>query len=483
MQRPRDNCGICGVVGTREAARLTCFGLHALQHRGRKGAGLISYDDNQTRTHKGIGLVSEIFAEENLCCLTGDTALGHVLDTTSGDISMVDIQPFTATHRGRTVSVAHNGSITNIETLRNDLRAVGAIFHSDNESEIIVHLLARCRDMDLDLDQALQSTFSRIKGAFSMLLLVNDTLVAIRDPHGFRPLCLGLLHNGGYIIASETCALDLIGAQYLRDIKPGEVLLINSGGLHSFFLAKEPIRFCIIEQVYFARPDSTIFGINVYQSRKRMGEALARECRPDADLVMPFSDSGTYAALGYARAIGLPFEMGFIHNHYAGRTFMHSDRTDRALAVSMKPSPVRSLLYGKRVIIVDDSAISSAAVSSKVLLLRKAGVRELHLLVSCPPIRFPCDYGIHFPASERLFANHESVAEIRDNLGLDTLYYLSLEGMLIAAGGENHSYCAACMDSETISLRPHVPGAFQRKRNCTGCARQDPAKRKGSGDL
>lgn len=481
MQRPRDNCGICGIVGTPEAARLTCFGLYALQHRGRKGAGLASHDDNHAQTHKGIGLVSEIFAEENLCDLTGDTALGHVLDTTSGDISMVDIQPFTATHRGRTISVAHNGSITNIETLWNDLLADGAIFHSDNENEIVVHLLARCGDMDLG--EALQSTFSRIKGAFSMLLLVNDTLVAIRDRHGFRPLCLGLLHNGGYVVASETCALDLIGAQYLRDIKPGEVLLINSGRLHSFFLAKEQTRFCIIEQVYFARPDSTIFGINVYRSRKRMGEVLARECRPDADLVMPFSDSGTYAALGYARAIGLPFEMGFIHNHPVGRTCIHSDRTDRALAVSMEPSPVRSLLCGKRVIIVDDSAVSSAAVSSKVNLLRKAGVRELHLLVSCPPIRFPCDYGIHFPATERLFTNHESVAEIRDTLGLDTLHYLSLEGMLTAAGGENHSYCAACMDSETICLRSHVPDDFQRRRNCMGCTQQDPDKREGCGGL
>lgn len=245
MQRPHDNCGICGIVGTPETARLTCFGLHALQHRVRNGAGLVSYDENQTRTHKGIGLVSEIFAEEKLCCLTGDTALRYVLDTTSGDISMVDIQPFTVTHRGCTVSVAHNGSITNIETLWNDLRAVGASFHSDNENEIVVHLLARCRDMDLD--DALQSTFSRIKGAFSMLL-VNDTLVAIRDPHGFRPLCLGLLHNGGYVVASETCVLDLIGAQYLRDIKPGEMLLINSGGLHSFFFAKEQTRFCIFEQ-------------------------------------------------------------------------------------------------------------------------------------------------------------------------------------------------------------------------------------------
>ncbi|MDT8335832.1 MAG: amidophosphoribosyltransferase [Desulfurivibrionaceae bacterium] len=306
-------------------------------------------------------------------------------------------------------------------------------------------LLARCGS--LNLDAALQSVFAGIKGAFSMLLMVDNTLVAVRDPHGFRPLCLGRLPEGGYVVASETCALDLIEAQYLRDIEPGEILLVDADGLRSINLVKEQPRFCVFEQVYFARPDSTIFGIDVYQSRKRMGEALAGECRVDADMVIPFPDSGTFAALGYAQAAGIPFEMGLIRNHYIGRTFLPSARTDRDLAVRVKLNPVRSLLHGKRVVIVDDSAISGVTVASKVRALRKAGAREVHLLVSCPPIRFPCDYGIHFPARDKLLATGKSFDRIRDKLGLDTLHYLSLEGLLKAAGGGESSYCTACMDS------------------------------------
>lgn len=372
--------------------------------------------------------------------------MGHVLDTTSGDTSMGDIQPFTATHRGRTISVAHNGSITNLQALHRDLQADGAIFRSGIAGEVIAHLLARCGD--LNLDAALQSVFAGIEGAYSMLLMVDDTLIAVRDSHGFRPLCLGRLHNGGYVVASETCALDLIEAQYLRDVEPGEILLMDAEGLRSIHLAPESPRFCLFEQVYFSRPDSAIFGVDVYKSRKRMGEVLARECRVDADLVIPFPDSGTYAALGYAQAAGLPFEMGLVRNHYIGRTFLPSVRIGRELAVRMKLNPVRSLLRGKRVVIVDDSAISGATVSIKIRSLREAGAREVHLLVSCPPIRFSCDYGINFPAPDLLLANNGSVTEIRDSLGLDTLYYLSLQGLLKAAGGGETSYCTACMNSQ-----------------------------------
>lgn len=423
---------------------MTCFGLYALQHRGQKGAGLVVHDGNQTRTHKGIGLVSEIFSEESLHSLKGNIALGHVLDSTSGDTSIDSIQPFIANHRGRAISVAHNGCITNLQSLRNELQADGAIFHSSIDSEIVVHLLARSGDMRLEA--ALQAIFTKVKGAYSMLLLVGDTLVAARDPHGYRPLCLGRLHGGGYVVASETCALDLIEAEYLRDIEPGEILLIDADGLRSLSLAEKQPRFCIFEQVYFARPDSNIFGINVYQSRKCMGEELARECRVEADLVIPFPASGTYAALGYAQAAGIPFEMGIIRNHYIGRTFIESARTGRALAVRMKLNPIRSLLRGKRVIIVDDSAISGATVLSKVHSLREAGVREIHLLVGCQPIRFPCEYGIHFPARDKLLADGKSIDRIREKLGLDSLHYLSLKGMLKAAGGGIDAYCKACMD-------------------------------------
>lgn len=442
---PRDKCGVCGVFDHPEAARLTYFGLYALQHRGQNSAGIVSHDEGETWTHKGIGLVSEVFTEEHLQSLKGDAALGHVLDSSPSDVSILNIQPFTATHRGRTISVAHNGSITNINQLRADLQAKGAIFHSEISNEIVVHLLAHC--VGLDLVKALLTTFTDIKGAFSMLMLVDGTLVAVRDPQGFRPLCLGRLDNGGYVVASETCTFDLIDAKYLRDIEPGEILLIDSNGLRSVYLPPKSPSFCIFEQVYFARPDSNMFGTSVYQSRKRMGEALARECRVEADLVMPFPDSGICAALGYAQATAIPFEFGLIRNHYIGRTFIQSARSDRALAVRMKLNPIRSLLRGKRIIIIDDSTISGATVSSKIRSIREAGAREVHLLVSCPPIRFSCDYGIHFPASDQLLANGKSTEQIRDNLGLDTLHYLSLDGLIKAAGGGSGSYCKMCMDS------------------------------------
>lgn len=443
--RPRDKCGVCGISGHPEAARLTCFGLYALQHRGQKSAGMVSHDGSRTWMHKGIGLVSEVFTEKNLLSLHGNKALGHVLDSPMNDSSLANIQPFTANHQGRSISVALNGNITNSEALRNELQAAGAIFHSQADGEIVAHLLARCGEMALD--SALQHVFARITGAFSMLLLVDGTLIAVRDPHGFRPLCFGRLHNGGYVVASETCALDLIEAQYLRDIEPGEIMLIGPDGrLRSNFPPKKPTRFCVFEQVYLARPDSTIFGINVYQSRKRMGETLADECRIDADLVMPFPDSGTHAALGYAQATGMPFEMGLIRNHYIGRTFLPSARSDRDLAVRMKFNPVRPLLRGKRVVIVDDSAISGATASSKVRSLREAGAQEVHLLVSCPPIRFACDYGIHFPQREKLLATGKSIDQIRAQLDLDTLHFLSLEGLLKAANGGSGAYCATCLD-------------------------------------
>lgn len=444
LPRVREKCGVCGIFGHADAARLAYFGLYALQHRGQKGAGLVSHDGKRTWRHKGIGLVPEIFTEKNLHSLKGTTALGHVQDTIFRDTSIVNIQPFIASHRGRTISVAHNGSLTNIQALRNELQDKGAIFHSFIDSEVVVHLLARCGDMDLE--SALKSVFAKIQGAFSMLLMVDDTLVAVRDPHGFRPLSLGRLRNGGYAVASETCALDLIEAQYLRDIDPGEILLIDSHGHRSVYLAGERPRFCIFEQVYFARPDSKVFGINVYQSRKRMGEALAGECRIDADLVMSLPDSGIYAALGYSQASGIPFEMAIIRNHYIGRTFIQPAQTMGDFSVRVKLNPVRSFLKGKRVIIIEDSIISGITLSSMVRALRQAGVKEVHLLVSCPPIRFPCDYGIHFPAMEKLLANEKSVAQIRDHLGLDTLHYLSLEGLLTAIGGETDCFCKACID-------------------------------------
>ena len=446
--RPREECGVCGIFGHQDAAKLTYFGLYALQHRGQESAGIAVSDGKNIVEHKAMGLVSEVFSEDNLQKLTGNMAVGHVRYSTTGSSNIINAQPFTATHQGETTCVAHNGNLVNIRALRQELENQGSIFQSTMDSEVVVHLLARHKH--LGLEKAIAETFRQIKGAFSILLMNHDHLVAIRDPQGFRPLCLGKLSNGkgAYIVASETCALDLVEAEYIRDVEPGEVVIINKEGLHSFFpQAKEKHSFCIFEHVYFARPDSDIFGFNVYESRKRMGEILARECAIDADFVMPFPDSGNYAAIGYSQASGLPLEMGMIRNHYVGRTFIQPSQSMREFTVRVKLNPVRSFLRGKRVIIVEDSVIRGTTGKSRVRSLRAAGVKEIHMLVSCPPTRHPCYYGIDFPSSSQLIAAGNTIEEIRDYLGLDSLYYLSLDGLVEATGLDRGTFCLACFDN------------------------------------
>ncbi|MEJ2689726.1 MAG: amidophosphoribosyltransferase [Deltaproteobacteria bacterium] len=442
--RPREECGVCGVFGHPDAAKLTYFGLYALQHRGQESAGIVASDGVHVKSHKAMGLVPEVFTEASLQNLTGHMAVGHVRYSTTGESSTINAQPFTATHQGCSLSVAHNGNLVNIRELRSQLEQQGSIFQSTMDSEVVVHLLAR--HAELGLEKAVIKTLEQIKGAFSMLLMTQDTMIAIRDPNGFRPLCLGKL-NGSYIVASETCALDLVEAQYLRDVAPGEVLIINKDGLRSF--TPHPAdrhSFCIFEQVYFARPDSDIFGNNVYLSRKRMGELLAQEYKVDADFVMPFPDSGNYAAIGYSQASGIPLEMGVIRNHYVGRTFIQPTQSMRDFGVRVKLNPVRSFLRGKRVIIIEDSIIRGTTGRSRVNSLRAAGVKEVHMMISCPPTRFPCYYGIDFPTGGELIASSKSVEEIRESLGLDSLYYLSIEGLVKAVGGDPASYCLACYD-------------------------------------
>jgi len=345
QDRPREECGVCGIYGHEDAAKLTYFGLYALQHRGQESAGIVTSDGETVRQHKGMGLVPEVFSEEILRELSGHISVGHVRYSTTGASNIVNAQPFTATHQGCTVAVAHNGNLVNIRSLRDELERKGSIFQSTMDSEVVVHLLARCQEMGLA--DAILDTFRRIQGAYSMLLMTRDKLIAVRDPGGFRPLCLGKLVNGSYIVASETCALDLVEATYLRDIEPGEVLIIDENGLTSLSLGVEQRKsFCIFEHVYFARPDSDIFGINVYQSRKRMGAILAREHVVDADFVMPFPDSGNYAAIGYSQASGIPLEMGVIRNHYVGRTFIQPTQTMRDFSVRVKLNPIRSCCLG-----------------------------------------------------------------------------------------------------------------------------------------
>ena len=443
--RPKDECGVCGIFGHEDAARLTYFGLYALQHRGQESTGIVTSDGKHITQHKAMGLVPEVFTEDILQGLKGHLAVGHVRYSTTGASHILNAQPFSVTHRGGTIAVAHNGNLVNTRELRDELEQKGAIFQTTMDTEVIVHLLVRSTHEGLE--KAITDTFSKVRGAYSLVLMTLDQLVAVRDPGGFRPLCLGKLNNGSYIVASETCALDLVEAQYIRDIEPGEVLIIDKNGLKSLFpWPKQKHSFCIFEQVYFARPDSNIFGINVYESRKKMGKLLAQECKIEADLVMPFPDSGNYAAIGYSQESGIPLEMGMIRNHYVGRTFIQPTQSMRDFAVRVKLNPVRSFLKGKDVIVIEDSIIRGTTGRSRIRSLREMGVKKVHMLISCPPTRHPCYYGIDFPSNTELIASMKTVEEIRRYLSLDTLYYLSLESLVKATGDHADMFCKACYD-------------------------------------
>ena len=450
--RPREECGVCGIYGHADAAKLTYFGLYALQHRGQESTGIVSSTGDQIHEHKDMGLVSEVFNETDLQRLDGHLAIGHVRYSTTGESSVINAQPFSARHQGCYLAVAHNGNLVNIRQLRQELEAKGSIFQSTMDSEVFIHLLAGA--CDLSFQDALAATLRQIEGAYSMLMMTKDKMIAVRDPHGFRPLCVGKLANGGYVVASETCALDLVEADYLRDVEAGEVIIIDENGLTSFFpQEKRQPSFCIFEHVYFARPDSDIFGFNVYKSRKKMGEIMARECKIDADLVMPFPDSGNYAAIGYSQASGIPLEMGVIRNHYVGRTFIQPSQSMREFSVRVKLNPVRSFLKDKRVIIIEDSIIRGTTGRSRVKSLRNAGVKEVHMLISCPPTRHACYYGIDFPSEDQLIAGNNSVDEIRRHLDLDSLHYLSLDGLVKATGQPHDNFCLACFNN-TYPVEP-----------------------------
>ncbi len=440
----KEECGIFGVFGHPEAAKLTYFGLYALQHRGEESAGIVISDGTWVREHKGMGLVPDVFNEQQLARLQGNMAIGHVRYSTTGSSMLKNAQPFLVSHGGLALAIAHNGNLTNAHTLRRDLEKRGAIFQSTMDSEIFIHLIAHA--LENGLEAALIQALSQVQGAYSMVMLTQDQLIGVRDPFGFRPLCLGRL-NGSYVLASETCALDLVEAQYVRDIEPGEIVFIDAQGLRSIKpFPQERKAFCIFEFIYFARPDSLIFGQNVYQVRKRLGRMMAQEFQLEADLAMPFPDSGNYAALGFAEASGIPFEMGVIRNHYIGRTFIQPSQTMRDFGVRVKLNPVKSVLKGKRVVIIEDSIIRGTTSRTRVQAIRSAGATEIHMLVSCPPHRFPCYYGIDFSTKGELIACQHSVPEIQKFLELDGLGYLSLEGMIGATGLPASSFCLACFD-------------------------------------
>ena len=442
----KEECGIFGIFGHPEASKLTYFGLYALQHRGEESAGIVVSDGLLVREHKGMGLVADAFNEQVLASLTGSLAIGHVRYSTTGSSMLKNAQPFLVSHAGLALAVAHNGNLTNALELRRGLEKKGAIFQSTMDSEIFIHLIAHA--LDQGFEQALVQALSQVQGAYSAVFLTQDQLIGARDPHGFRPLCLGRL-NGSYVLASETCALDLVEAQYVRDIEPGEIVFINKSGVRSVNPHQSPqSAFCIFEFIYFARPDSHIFGRNVYQVRKRLGQVLAKEFQPQGDLVMPFPDSGNYAAVGFAEASKIPFELAVIRNHYVGRTFIQPSQTMRDFKVRVKLNPVRSILKGKRVVIIEDSIIRGTTSRTRVQAIRQAGATEIHMLVSCPPHRFPCYYGIDFSTKGELIACQHSVEEIRKFLELDGLGYLSLESMVEATGIPRSSFCLACFNGD-----------------------------------
>jgi amidophosphoribosyltransferase len=436
-------CGLFGVFGHRDAARLTYLGLYSLQHRGEEAAGIVSYDGKVMRAHKAMGLVSEVFNEETLRQLPGRSAIGHTRYSTTGSSTLKNSQPLVVTYAKGTIAVAHNGNLVNAYELRRKLEAKGSIFQTTVDSEIILHLLAHAKNAGLESDLA--ECLQQLEGAFSLVFLTEREMIGARDPRGFRPLCIGKL-NKTYVLASETCALDLIGARLIREVEPGEVVVIGSSGIRSLWPFKgveTPRAHCLFEHVYFARPDSIVFGQSVQEARIHLGRQLAIEHPVKADMVIPIPDSGNFAALGYSLESQIPFTMGVIRNHYVGRTFIQPAQEIRDLKVRIKFNPVRALVKGKRLVVVDDSIVRGTTTKARVKSLREAGACEIHLRVSCPPTKYSCFYGIDFPTQKELIANTRSLEEIRKYLGVETLGYLSLEGLMKSVKKPGN-YCTAC---------------------------------------
>jgi len=437
-------CGIFGVIGHKDAARLTYLGLYALQHRGEESAGIVTFDGKNVTQHKGLGLVGDVFDERIIRSLHGDLAVGHVRYSTTGSSLAKNIQPFLVKHKKSHIAVAHNGNFTNTVKLHAALEEKGSIFQTSMDSEIIVHLLAKAEDKSYK--NRVIEVLSQLEGAYSFVLMLNDTLVGARDPFGWRPLCIGRL-DGAYVLSSETCGLDLIQAKYVRDVEPGEVVFINKNGLKSIkAFSQDKHSLCIFEYIYFARPDSNIFGKNVYLTRKQLGRQLAREYPADCDLVMPIPDSGNYAAVGFAEESRIPYEVGMIRNHYIGRTFIQPSQFIRDFRVKVKLNPIKDVLKGKRIAIIEDSIVRGTTSRARVKTLWEAGAKEVHMRISCPPLRFPCFYGIDFPTKKELIASRHSIEWVRDFIGVDTLKYLSKEGMLESMPLPSREFCSACFD-------------------------------------
>ncbi len=440
----KDHCGVFGIYNHPEAARMTYLGLFALQHRGEEAAGICSTDGENLFLYKSQGLVGEVFDEENIQLLKGNSAIGHVRYSTTGSSNLLNAQPYKVSYSRGQIAVAHNGNLTNAQILRDELEAYGSIFSSTMDTEIFVHLMAK--PSYKSREEAVIETVKRVEGAYSLVILNERQLIGVRDPQGFRPLCFGKI-GAGYALASETCAFDLIEADFIREVEPGEVIVIDAKGPRSYFPFKgAPVKHaqCIFEHVYFARPDSTIFGDNVGLVRERLGRNLAKEHPVKADIVIPVPDSGNFAAMGFAKESGIPLAHGFTRNHYVGRTFINPTQSVRSLKVKIKLNPIREIVDGKRVIVVDDSIVRGNTAKSRVKLLRRAGAREVHMRISCPPHVSPCYYGIDFPSKAELLACNNTMEEIKQFLNVDSIGYLSLEGMLSATTQDKKGFCSAC---------------------------------------
>jgi amidophosphoribosyltransferase len=455
----REECGVFGILGHPEAARYTYLGLYALQHRGQESAGIAVSDGTHIRVSKAMGYVNEVFSQETLATLHGSTAVGHVRYSTAGESRLANAQPIVVDSVHGPLAVCHNGNLVNASEVRDELVREGAIFQATTDTETVVHLFARSRASGAEA--AIIDALSQVRGAFSFVMMTKDRLIGVRDPHGFRPLAIGRLKDA-WVICSETCAMDLIDAEYVRDVEPGEVVVISAEqGLRSFKpFGAAPLAQCVFEHVYFARPDSYVFGESVNEVRTELGRRLARESPVAADVVVPIPDSGVCAAVGYSEAAGIPMRMGLIRNHYVGRTFIEPQQSIRHFGVRVKLNPVRSILEGKRVVLVDDSIVRGTTSRKIVKMVRAAGASEVHMRISCPPTISPCFYGVDTPRKKELIAATHTLEEIRKYLGADSLAYLSLEGLTSAVKGGRSKYCTSCYTGSYPVEFPHDEAAY-----------------------
>jgi amidophosphoribosyltransferase len=468
QHRPKDECGVFAVFGHPHAAEITFFGLYALQHRGQESAGIVVADEKERkfRSHHGMGLVSQVFNEKELAKLPGTRSIGHVRYSTTGSSTLENAQPIVVDCSRGQIAVGHNGNLVNASLLRDELEADGAIFKTTVDSEVILHLMAQ--PSQSSSDSSLIQSLCKVQGAFSLVLLSEREVVGVRDSLGFRPLCIGQV-DGAWLLSSESCAFDIIpGARFVRDVEPGEIVVIDHTGLRSFkpFVPKDRLGFCIFEYVYFARPDSMLEGANVSAVRTAMGRELARLHPVEADLVIPVPDSGNYAALGYSEESGIAYDHAFVRNHYVGRTFLNPSQLAREFGVKVKLNIIKARVAGKRVIVVDDSIVRGTTARARVMNLRDAGAREVHIRISCPPHRHPCHYGIDFPDPKDLIANQLSHEEIKKYLQADSLGYLDTAGMVRATGRDENNFCTACFTGKyPVAVNPDLDKLiFERRR-------------------